>query len=791
VLYLRRSLGDGVLVNRAEDELGIQAGTLLCDAAELRAALQRGDVEAAVDRYRGDLLEGLFVADAPEFERWLAVERATLRSQVAAAVWAQVDDAEGRGDMAAAAERAGRALELAPLDERGVRRRMMLLAGAGNRAGAVQTYEEFARRLAAELELEPDPETRALAAEIRHDVPGGATVRQPMPQPSIAGALDRPAPEATEVRIPAEAPPAGARSARVRSRWARGAAYAGVVFGVVLALAAVARLGSTRGADSLLEPRRVVVLPFENRTGDPVHDPVGSMAADWIVQVLTGRGAIQVVPVRAALASGRAGANRSEPGAIGPDPRPLARETGAGTAVTGSYYRQGDSLYFQARITEVATNQVVSAVGPVGAPAASPLSGVDELGRLVLAALAPLSDERGTHVRVVRTPPSYEAYQAYVAGFESFIRRDVADALRLMEQAVEADSTFMMPAIVAAIMHMNLDNLASADSIARRIEPRRHSLGPLELATLDMVLAWLDGDNDAAYQATLRQARLAPGSISEFQVAEQARRLNRPGEAVRVLTKMGAERGELRGWFPYWRELANAHHMLGDHAAELRAARQARDLYPGNPRALMHEVQALAGLGRVSDVDRLVQERLGIPSMAWPNPGDLMAIAARELRAHGHEDAALTFLDRALEWHLGRPGDGRAPDSRAALGILLYDTGRWADARDIFSRLAAEEPDRLLYQGYLGVSAARLGDRESAERIDAWLRDLEQPYLWGAHNHWRARIAAISGEHERAVRLLQDAFAQGTSHGVEHHQLGDLLLLEDYPPYRALMRPKL
>ena len=33
-----------------------------------------------------------------------------------------------------------------------------------------------------------------------------------------------------------------------------------------------------------MDPDRVVVLPFENRTGDPDHDVIGLMAADWLTQ---------------------------------------------------------------------------------------------------------------------------------------------------------------------------------------------------------------------------------------------------------------------------------------------------------------------------------------------------------------------------------------------------------------------------------------------------------------------------------------------------------------------------
>jgi DNA-binding SARP family transcriptional activator/TolB-like protein len=786
VLYLRRSLGEGVLVNRAEDELGIADGTIRCDAADFRAVLKAGDHTAALALYRGDLLDGLFVADAPEFEAWLGLERSAFRAQAASSAWALAEAAVAARDGAAAVEWARRGVELAPLDESGVRRRIALLASTGDRAGAVAAYEAFARRLARELELEPAAETRTLVDEIRQreaDVaPSGeragvgaippADLDESPPTPPLVG------------RGPSDSPPRPSRRQGTPARLAVTGAVA------ILALTGLAYLALPRGSGPAFEARRVVVIPFENRTGEALMDPVANMAADWIIQGLTGRGALQVVPVTAALASGPHLTGSVEPAGAEPDPRPLARETGAGTAVSGSYYRQGDSLHFQARISDVATARVIAAIGPVSSAVDAPLDGIDEVRERVLAALAPLSDDRDTHIRVARAPPSYEAYHAYVSGFESFVRQDVPGALRHFERASAADPAFMMPAIAAAIMHSNLGNHAAADSIARRVEASRDQLGPMEVATLDMVRGWLRGDDDAAYEASVRQARLAPGSIGEYQVAEQARRLNRPAETVRVLTEMGAERGELRGWIAYWRELTAAHHMLGNHRAELRAARRARALYPANPQVLLHEVVALAALGRIADVDRRIEERLTSASPDWPSAGALMATAAREFRAHGRPDAARALLDRSLEWYRAQSPGGPVGDPGFAIAVMLYEAGRWDEARDAFAALAVEVPNNLTVQGYLGVIAARRGDPAEAERVAAWLRELDRPYLWGRHTLWRARIAAALGQQQQAVDLLRDAFAQGVPYAITHHADIDLQPLLDYPPFRQLMRPK-
>jgi len=776
VLYLRRSLGEEVLVNRAEDELGIAGGAIRCDATEFRAALGRGDDATALSLYRGDLLDGFFVTDAPGFERWLEDERGALKNEATAAAWRLADAATEAGEVAVALDWAGRGVDLAPMDEAGVRRRMALLASTGDRAGAVGAYRDFAQRLAEELELEPASATRALVDEIRrHETgvaaPEGRSTAADPPQPLLPGR-------------PSIGPGMATRTSDPRRIAVTGAV-------AILAITAMAYLALPRGAEPSLEPRHVLVMPFENRTGDAELEPVANMAADWIVQGLAGRGALQVVPVRTVLVL-RPHLAREADGASGAelDPRRVALETGAGTAVTGSYYLQGEALHFQAQITDVTTARVITAVGPISSSVASPLEGIDQLRDRVLDALAPLSDERDTHVRVAQAPPSYDAYRAYVSGFESFVAHDVPGALRSFERAIAADSTFALAAIAAAIAHYNVGRWAATDSIVSRLAASRDELGPMELATLDMVGGWLRGDDHAAYEATLRQARLAPGSIGEYQVAEQARRLNRPGETIRVLTGMGAERGELRGWIEYWRELTTANHMLGNHRAELKAARRSRDLYPGRPQAVLHEVTALAALGRVADVDRRIQELPAVPSQEWPSAGMIMLTAARELRAHGRSDAATVLLHRCLEWYRALPPGGPIPDPRIGIAITLYELGDWDAAQDAFAVLAGEAPRNVGLQGYLGALAARRGDRAEAERVDGWLRDLERPYLMGHHTLWRARIAALAGDEDRAVELLRIATAQGVQHGTQFHTQIDFEALRDHPGFRELLRPK-
>lgn len=247
------------------------------------------------------------------------------------------------------------------------------------------------------------------------------------------------------------------------------------------------------------------------------------------------------------------------------------------------------------------------------------------------------------------------------------------------------------------------------------------------------------------------------------------------------------ERGEMRGWFGYWGVLTAAHHRLGQHREELEAARRARALIPERPAFLYWEVDALAGLGRIGDIETLLRDHLE----DVPTPSLLLRHAGRELLAHGSRSEGEVFLRRSLEWDLERPSD--EPAYRFRLSYSHYLLGEWDEAQRFLHQLATEYPDNIAVQGRLGTLAAHTGDTAEARRISQWMADLDRPWMFGNNTYWRAAIASLLGDPEEAVRLLQQTWREG---GVElqvfHlvHLDPDFDPIRDHPAFQEFVRPK-
>ncbi len=117
--------------------------------------------------YRGELLAGFGVADAPDFDEWLTTERERLHGLAISALRqeAAVRMSEGQDEVAAAS--LNRLLRLDPLDEEAHRQSMLLLAISGQRSAALAQYEKCRDVLRRELAVEPEAETTRLYERLR------------------------------------------------------------------------------------------------------------------------------------------------------------------------------------------------------------------------------------------------------------------------------------------------------------------------------------------------------------------------------------------------------------------------------------------------------------------------------------------------------------------------------------------------------------------------------------------------------------------------------------------------
>ena len=545
------------------------------------------------------------------------------------------------------------------------------------------------------------------------------------------------------------------------------------------------------------DPKRIIIANFEDQTGDKSHEVLGRIVADWITQGVSRAGIADVVDVPP---------GKSAPGTPEENERlrAAAREAEAGTLVSGAYFLQGKSLSFHARVSDMSNGKLIKALDPVSASVEEPMKAIEFMRQKILGALAEMSDFRERPVLdFLGQPPTYEAYKEYAAGQEAFFRGDFSRAIEFWLRAAALDPNFKRPVLKAALIYFNLRPYAAGEKLVEEVEKTKEALSPSDLLEFYYLKACYQGDLAGRLRITREMASRLKG-ISIYQWGLLAVINNRPREAVKALSMVDPEGIWMKDWPQYWSILTFAYHMLGRHRTELKQARRGRRQFPESMIILICELRALSTLGRIEEIERLLDQSLNVnlKSPWFPDPTYNHARVLNEvspaLRVHGFRQGSLRIADRAVRWMQERPDEEKTrKDYRDILGQTYYCSEKWPESRVIYEGLSKEDPENPSYLRMLGALAARRGDREEALRISKKLDEIKRPFLWGSTSYYRACIASLLGEKETAVRLLREAISQGASPDRLHiisetraYEDMDLEPLRDYPPFKELIRPK-
>lgn len=638
VHFLRKALGADAIVGRGTHELGLADGAVWCDAVAFERALDTGDVEQAMELYRGDLLVGFFVSESPVFERWLETERARLGRRAAEAALASAETRERAGDRAGAARLLRRALTIRPYDEAVLRRLMAVLQAAGERAAAIETFDEFAGRLRRELEVDPAPETAALADEIRNaqgQVVNAISARR---TPEFSHAVTHP-------RLPASArgvdtvsrappdrapPPVWVRERRAVERTGRrqttrrvGALVPRIrvrrsmVVTVALVLAAAAALAAVAMFKRPAEERpRLAVLPFRD-IGGGADRAFAEGVAEEIAARLSGVSGIRVMGRQTVLY-------------YADSDRPIERivaELDVDFVLSATVH--WDAAEAERRVKLIVSLEDADDRSQVWAQVFDDtVTGLFDVQTRIAENVV---DRLGVHLagrerRALVKPytGNAEAHQHYLVGTSHFSRYfphspRLEMAIGQFERAVALDPTFAAAYAKLAMAHASLyarpgegreEHGRRAREAARRaleLDPRL----PDAIAAQGIYAYWVERDRAAAEREMERVLAIEPDNI----------------RALVMLTDLYRRRGD----FP----------RAG------RAADRAAEVDPHNARVQYEAALTAMFQRRFDDMARYVERHRALePS----SPEPLLLGALRHLLQHGDVDSARAAL---------RQGEGR------------------------------------------------------------------------------------------------------------------------------------
>ena len=156
LLYgIRHELGP-VVINGI-DEIRLNPAGIISDVGLFEEALDRDDLQGAIAEYGGPFLDGVALRNGGEFDAWVSTERARLAAAYADALVRLTRQAELQADDTDAIRLWRLRAALDPLSPTAAAGLVGALARSGDLDGARQHAEEHARRVRAEVGIEPDP----------------------------------------------------------------------------------------------------------------------------------------------------------------------------------------------------------------------------------------------------------------------------------------------------------------------------------------------------------------------------------------------------------------------------------------------------------------------------------------------------------------------------------------------------------------------------------------------------------------------------------------------------------
>lgn len=505
---LRKALGKDAILASGE-ELRLNPQRIRTDVAEFRDALAHGERERAVELYQGPFLDGFFIPDAPDFERWVETEREHFARSYAQAIEELAEEREAEADWAAAVRWWRRLSAAQPYDGRVARRLVEALEAAGDRAGAI-VHVQVHTALLADLEVEPNSELLQLAERLRSErTPrenraGGGIVQKndaelssdsvgrSLPDPNVpvpaTGARSASNPPATLDEQPAR-PAEPARSPR------SGLIRAGQTV-LLLSLVGLGwflwrqtvgpREAPTTAGITIVSPApefSLAVLPLKNYSGDPAQEYFADGMTAELITTLTKIEALRVIAHQSVLQF-----KHSEQ----PVPE-IARLLEVGYVLEASVVQEGERVRITANLIDAANNtsiwgerfererrDILALQRKVALAIARQIEiTLTPQDRARLADAPRVDPEafdlylKGTQARYEQTPAAYRQAQEYFeraiardsghapayAGLASvrFFSDDPAEARRLAEKAIELDPGLAEPHIVLGLVRQHYD----------------------------------------------------------------------------------------------------------------------------------------------------------------------------------------------------------------------------------------------------------------------------------------------------------------------------------------------
>ena len=782
IYSLRRDFGTDVL---STPDLRLDPQLLASDIHDFRVAVAAKNWSAVAALYVGPFLDGFYLGDAPEFERWVEEERASLATVAIRAIESTAQELARVGQHDAACEQWRRLTRLDPFNARLATSYMEALAAIDDRAGALAHGKLYTESMRKEFDAKPDAAVERLIRSLRDAPPGGEGRRL-----NVEVEHSPPAPIAEAAALAQSiAPPSRARAVRIA---------AAVMATAVLATFAARAILATR----VPSPPMMAVGLIHDLVA-PDSTALAGVSSEMLSTSLARINGLPVIANSRMLELMPRGSRLSPLAATD-----AARRAGATEIIEGELMPVGArELRLEIRRVEIARGIVRAAYRVAGEDRIALFDSVASLIAADVRLAAPARPLAEVSTR------SAIAYRYYEEGLRAYYQFDANAAARLFRAAVLEDSTFAM-----ATYYAWRSAIATGDSLEPRLADRAVALAsrapPHDRLLILTHVGFARWDLRAIAAAETLATNYPRDPEALIRAAEVTTKLS---ESVEYLNRSIALDSAARSGVAAVCRLCDALNLLttrygwaDSSAAVERTLRRWSALRPEDARPWAITADWLIGLGRRAEADAAVRRYYALGG-ARGNPDMEHSVAALRVDDFGSIQPTcdhITMSPAADDaWHfrwycvlglriqgryrdaLALVRDGRVPGPRPthrALppdlyneAILDFEMGRGRDAADEFARIGASLSDSSVFHAaglrarnatwmstLSATAAVSVGDTTRARRLVDSIEYTGQRSLFARdpllHHFVRGLLYSRGGQTEAAVREFRAAMDSPT-----------------------------
>jgi DNA-binding SARP family transcriptional activator/tetratricopeptide (TPR) repeat protein len=763
---------------QADLVLRLDHNLLAADVTEFQAAIAARDWAGAASLVTGPFLHGFYLPSASSFERWVEEERASLHVASTRALLTLAKDATSAGAHEQAAEWWRRLTALEPLSGRFALGYLKALASHGDRAAALAFAREHESVVRRELEADADPEIRQLEAELRA-LPSPAIERHAPPHPVAsaaaspwAGKPDEPAPAQRQ-----DAAPARNDSGRnPRRSWIVTAA-AGLALVAVAAVLAANLWGRVLDRRGTRQPTFAVGLIREDGIPDSLR--IGGVLTDMLSTNLARVSELSVLATSRLFELMLSGQDTLATGYSEAARRAGATEILQGRLLSGPQW----GLALELQRVDLGSGIVK---GAYRVAAADRYALVDSMTMAITRDLR-LHSPVGSIADATTDSPI--AYRLYEEGLRAYYQYDRSAARRLMQAALQEDSTFAMAAYYNALLLADNEDVVAPRSRALRLAVRAPDRERLRITASMLALNM----EPAAVAVAESLSTRFPDDPRSFALLAQAYWFRGDWrEAVRSIERAIAldsaselVEQQLCHLCDDYYQLAEIYFWWDSLSAVERTAQRFLRARPGNPSPwdILTRVAGVRG-----DTAAMMHHRERLYQI-FPGGADAVYTLRQLTLMEGYDQ-----VEKDVQRLVRSPRADEVSEGRWILSIALRNQGRLEDAQMVAREQRPMDPDHLLE----ALVALEAGNNGKAIAIFDTLarRDLQwQSAVRARQVTWdktRYAMALIAANDTARLPLLADtieSWGQKSLYGRDrraHHYVRGMLLVAEQHDVEAV-----